>query len=249
MAGVSFQKMEQAGLGAVFTKALEAKTKLNLSKEEAEWYFGCDFSGSMELASFKQHFYSRGNVQDAAEWLLAGACTFDRDGKIDSSFFSNGLHTHPQLRSKTMTITIENYRGYINQMFHDLGGLDAMGGTDYSAPLEHFENLHFSKYPNNNVPAVFVILTDGNTGNAGHVRNVHLRLAGRPVHVIYLAIGRDKKQFLDQMDNNLVEWGAPVDNVSVIRAHEIGKRTQYRELFKEYPSWLANVRKLGILVG
>lgn len=228
--------------------------KVGLERHRAKVCLVLDISGSMSS------LYRKGLVQRFAERILALGCRFDDDGDIDVFLFGRNVHQDEPMG-------LNNWSGYVGKMI-DRHPLE--GDTRYGAAMEAVRRHYFPdagggerRTPHKSALPVYVMfVTDGTTSDKPFTER-QLRWASRePIFWQFMGIGKGKKskskllakfadsdfpflEKLDELDGRLV------DNAgffSVSSPDEHSDAELYDLLMEEYPGWVKQAARLGLLV-
>jgi hypothetical protein len=221
--------------------------KHGLTDLKAEVCMVFDFSQSMEWDPARR--YSRGEVQAAAERVLALACQFDDDGAVPTFFFHNEAWYAGDMN-------LRNYKGFIDDAIRG----KSMGGTSYSAAIQ--EVLAYYELGKkrgvfgrrNQQPAstqrdhpIYVaFFTDGEPQDRGPSEQAIRDAAGLPVFWQFIGLGRGF-DFLEELDDMT---GRVEDNADFFSANRLADMTDeelFGKLLDEFPGWVRRVQKKGWL--
>lgn len=225
MAGISLEKVqrEAPALVDLYKKSGDVVLEKGLTGETAAVSAIVDHSGSMSW------LYANGFVQSAVERVLAASFHFDDDGKVPVVLFDYKAH-------KPFDVTIQNYLGAIRR--------GRMGSTNYADAMRKALDVH-KKEIKKGKPAFVVFFTDGEPDSRREAEKVIRESAGLPVFWQFIGVGGHNFPFLEQLDNLT---GRVIDNAGFFVYRDgMDDTTLYREMMKEFPSWLANARRQGII--
>lgn len=216
-------------------KAGVSLEKSNLSGVRAAVYLVLDHSGSMSS------FYRDKSVQGFSEQVLALGATLDDDGSIPVILFDTVAHPAEDL-------ILGQHSGRIQEIKDHAG---RMGTTNYAAAIQAVAELHARTYPGRDMPGLVVFQTDGNPDNRTAAEKALCAVAGQPLFFSFVGFGREKFDFLKKLDELAVPSKRVIDNASFFSAGEYPSTFPadqlYAELLKEFPEWLNEVRRAGIL--
>ncbi|WP_296943927.1 VWA domain-containing protein [uncultured Massilia sp.] len=244
---------EAPALVSLVKSAGVSLAKVGLDGHRARVCLVLDISGSMRA------LYRDGLVQRFAERILALGCRFDDDGEIDVFLFGRDVH-----RDEPMGLG--NWSGYVGQVI-DRHPLE--GDTRYGAAMQAVRRHYFPDAGGGErrqplaaaLPVYVMFVTDGGTSDKPLTER-QLRWSSRePVFWQFMGIGKGKKsksrllanfadsdfpflEKLDELDGRLV------DNAgffSVSSPDEHGDDALYDLLMEEYPGWLREARRHGLL--
>lgn len=227
--------------------------KVGLSSHRAKVCLCLDISGSMS------GLYRKGLVQSFAERVLALACKFDDDGRIDVFLFGRQVH-QPE------PMGLSNWDGYINQVIerHPLEG-----DTRYGRAMEAIRKFYFPDTaggarmtPIKDLQPVYVMfITDGSTTDKAMTEKQLRWSSMEPIFWQFMGIGKGRKSkskllaaffdsdfpFLESLDELS---GRLIDNAnyfSVTSPDEYSDAMLYDLLMVEYPGWLKFASSHGLL--
>jgi hypothetical protein len=213
-----------------------------------------DFSQSMEWDPFPR--YSRGEVQAAAERVLALACQFDDDGSVPTFFFHNDAWHAGDM-------TLSNYQGFIDNAIRG----KRMGGTSYQAAIDEVLTYYTlsrsgggtrrrglfgggrsqSETPSTvhrQYPIYVAFFTDGEPQDPEPSEQAIREAASLPVFWQFIGLGQEFS-FLEKMDDM---GGREVDNAdffSANRLDQMGDEALFANLCDEFPGWVKTVQGKG----
>jgi stress response protein SCP2/uncharacterized protein YegL len=229
--------------------------KAGLASHRAKVCLCLDISGSMS------GLYRKGLVQAFAERILALACQFDDDGKIDVFLFGKQVH-------QPAPMGLSNWSGYIPQVIarHPLEG-----DTRYGSAMEAIRQFYFPdasggarNSPHKAAQPVYVMfVTDGSTSDKSMTEKQLRWSSMEPIFWQFMGIGKGRKSqrknkllsalfdsdfpFLESLDELP---GRLIDNAnffSVSSPDEYPDTALYDLLMTEYPDWLKLASRHGLL--
>lgn len=249
------KRVEQAApqLVSLVKSAGVSLAKAGLQGHRARVCLVLDISGSMST------LYRKGLVQRFAERILALGCRFDDDGAIDVFLFGRNVH-HCE------PMGLSNWSDYVANMIarHPLEG-----DTRYGAAMEAVRRHYFPDGGGGQrgapvraaLPVYVMFLTDGTTSDKPLTER-QLRWSSRePIFWQFMGIGKGRKskskrllQFadsdfpflekLDELDGRLID---NADFFAVSSPDEHPDATLYDLLMTEYPSWVEQAKRNGLL--
>lgn len=188
-----------------------------------------DFSGSME------NMFEDGTVQAAIERIMPIASQFDDDGELDLWIFSNGFN-------RLESVNMDNFYGMAERIYNKYD----MGGTRYSPVMKDVLDKYIKEDPDY-LPAYIFFLTDGDNFDKFETELLIKNNCEKPVFWQFIGLGTDDMSFLEALDDM---EGRTIDNVDFFRLskpNHISDENLYAKIFDEYPSWVKEVRKKGII--
>lgn len=221
------------GLIDLSKKAGISLAKHNLAGERAAVYEVLDYSGSM------RSFYRDGSVQTFTERVLAAAVHLDDDGSIPVIPFSSVAHP-------LLEVSVDNYEGRVQAMVDSLGH---MGSTNYAAAMraviEHYRASGAT------APALVIFQTDGSPDSRRDAEKVLCEAAHLPIFWQFVGFGNDSFDFLRKLDELAVPKKRIIDNAGFFHAGSnpsaMDATTLYDNIMGEFPEWLAQARRQGIV--
>jgi hypothetical protein len=229
-----------------YQKAGFAASKHGLDGVKAAVYLVLDRSESMDWPG--RNHYSHGHVQHFSERILGMAAHFEDDGRVPVVFFDHGLKGLDEL-------SLENYRGKIQKAHSKLG---RMGGTDYAVAMDAVVQHYLST--GKTVPALVIFQTDGSPRNKKAAAQKICEYSRLPVFWQFVGFGEDRDYdydddeglgFLQRLDDIPVPQYRPIDNSDFFAVGEdptaMSDSVLYNRLMNEFPGWMAEARRQGIL--
>jgi hypothetical protein len=217
------------GLVSLYKSAGVTLDKHGMRGERAAVYLVLDRSGSM------RRFYRDGSVQHLAEQVLGLAAHFDDDGVVPVVFFSTEVDTHQ--------IELGRHEGRINALHDSLGH---MGRTYYEkamrAVIDHY------RASGSGAPALVVFQTDGAPDNRTATTRLLTEASRLPLFWQFVGFGDDGFAYLRRLDTLT---GRTLDNAGFFAAGDepraIPDAELYDRLMAEFPEWLREARRLGVV--
>ena len=188
-----------------------------------------DISGSMSGR------YANGTVQQIVNKTLPVAVQFDDDGELDFWYYGS--------RPKRMpSVSMKNYTEAVPKNWRDLMSSLGYGNTE---PLVMKEVV--KEYTGSRLPAYVIFITDGGVGSASEIKNVLTNASRQPIFWQFVGVGGSSYGVLEQLDNMS---GRYVDNANFFALDDFKKVSNeelYSRLLNEFPSWLNEVKRLGMI--
>lgn len=233
--GINLSKLEAKAPGLInlSKKAGIVLEKRKLAGVKAAVYLVLDYSGSMH------GYYRNGTVQDFSEKILAAAYHFDDDGSIPVVLFDSRARTPED-------ITLDNYQGAVSAIAARAGN---MGTTSYDSAIrmvtEHYQASGASE------PALVIFQTDGAPNSRRDAEQAICDVAHLPLFWQFVGFGNDRFEFLHKLDDLQVPKKRCIDNTGFFAAgadpRSLPEEVLYDELMKEFPTWLAEAKRQGII--
>ncbi|MFI6084935.1 vWA domain-containing protein [Streptomyces sp. NPDC051217] len=221
------------GLVSLYKTAAVSLAKHDIGGQRAAVYLVLDRSGSM------RPYYKDGSVQHLAEQTLALAANLDDDGVVPVVFFSTEI-------DGTAEIGLDDYRNRVSALHRGLGH---MGRTNYhvamQAVIDHYESSGAAD------PAFVVFQTDGSPSSKAAAEHVLCTAARLPIFWQFVGFGNDQFHFLRKLDDLPVPERRVIDNAGFFAAGPSPKTLSdahlYDQLLNEFPQWLVEARRAGIV--
>lgn len=201
---------------------LSKESKVDLTKHTARVALATDYSGSM-LGVF-----DNGSLQRTVSRLLPIALKFDNNGELESWLFSNGYKS-------LAVVTEDNYKNYVKNVMQKSGM--SMGGTEYAPVLRDMVQYYKDVEPSE-TPAFIIFITDGENEDKSRTNEIILELSKYNIFVQFIGIGREKFEYLRQLDNLK---GRKHDNTGFTAVEDMDKLNDeqlYTEILRQYKEWL-----------
>lgn len=188
-----------------------------------------DFSGSMDT------MFKDGTVQAAIERIMPIASQFDDDGELDLWIFSNGFN-------RLESVNMDNFYGMAERIYKKYD----MGGTRY-APVMKDVLTKYTKEDPNYLPAYIFFLTDGDNFDKFETELLIKNNCEKPIFWQFIGLGTDSMSFLENLDDMEGRTIDSVDFFRLAKPNHISDKDLYSKIFDEYPNWVKEVRKRGII--
>lgn len=230
------QLLTLAGLGgAAFLLSYLSKRNSNGQKTE-----GSRVAVVMDVSgSFRSEFYDE-TIQSVFERLLPIALQFDDDGDMETWLFSSRA-------KRVKEVTKDNCFGYVSREILNSKNDDVLwGGTRYAKPMELVFD-HFVRKNPSNVPTFVIFVTDGENSDHEETRRLLREYSKYNIFWQFVGVGKASMPFLEELDNMS---GRYIDNANFMRVRDINRMSDqdlYRDILKEYPSYLNEAKKKGLI--
>ncbi len=209
------------------------KKKIALEKSRVAVVF--DASGSMT------QLYRNGTIQRAFERVLAVAACMDDNGELDVWFFGSKF-------MKARSVTERDFEDYIKQTYPGpkiFGGL----GMDNNEPPVMKDIIHHyvKKEPRKDIPAYIIFFSDGGVYKDKEIAKILVDASKRNLFWQFVGLGNANYGVLRKLDNLP---GRKIDNANFFALDDLDKISDeelYNRLLNEFPIWLKEARKKGIL--
>jgi uncharacterized protein YegL len=224
MSGISLEKVQSQApeLVKLYKDAGAVILEKGLRNESAAVAAVVDHSASMSP------LYENGFVQSAVEKVLAASFHFD-DGKIPVVLFDSKAH-------EPFIVSIENFRGAVRQGY--------MGTTNYAAAMQKILEVHKQEISQGK-PVFVVFFTDGEPNSRADAEKVIRESSDKSVFWMFVGVGGNRFPFLEKLDDlkNRV-----VDNADFFVFNRgMTDKELYNKMMNEFPYWLAETRRRGIV--
>lgn len=208
--------------------------KKRLTDVRARVVLVLDCSGSMSPQ------YQRGHVQAVLDRIVTLALRFDDDGELEVWFFADRC-------KQFQNVTLENVNGYVSRVpggfFEIVKGL----GIGNNEPKVLQALLDGWNLIDPKAPIYVVFLSDGGIYRDAEIEKIITNAARFPVFWQFVGLGGSKYGVLQRLDNLP---GRVVDNASFFHVDDLARIDDaelYERLLNEFPIWLEEVRRQGIL--
>ncbi|THF78760.1 vWA domain-containing protein [Cohnella fermenti] len=206
------------------------KSKIDPIKARVAVVF--DASGSM------YPLYRKGIVQEAFERILALAAAFDDDGELDVWFFASEFLRAP-------SVTALDYKDYISRTYK----LGSKGGTNNEPPvIKDIIRKYTVEQPNAHIPTYIIFFSDGGVAQKGKITRLITECSSKNLFWQFVGLGQANYGVLQQLDEMR---GRTIDNASFFALDDISAISDeelYERLLNEFPSWIKEARRHGILI-
>ena len=224
------KKMEKAPELVSLVKPLvfELKKK-NLETTVARVGLVLDISGSM-VPRFKN-----GTVQEIVNKTLPLAVQFDDDGELDFWFYGTTARKMDSVNLKNYTTAVpEDWK----HLMLDLGGRN-------NEPI--VMRMVVDEYKDTKIPAYVLFITDGGVNQKKEIQNIITEASHLPIFWQFVGVGGKNYGILEKLDTMT---GRYVDNAGFFALDDFKKVSNeelYARLLEEFPSWLEEIKKKGMI--
>ena len=193
-----------------------------------------DASGSMTYQ------YSSGAVQAVVDRIATLAMRLDDDGELDTWGFASRHEKLPE-------VTLDNVNGYIKEITKKHSMLSIIGklGVSNNEPPVMREILDF--YRQSELPAFVVFISDGGVGSSNDIKKVLVEASKFPIFWQFVGLGGSSYGILEDLDTMS---GRAVDNANFFHVDDLKSISDdelYHRLLNEFPQWLRDAKRAGIL--
>lgn len=224
------------GLVNLAKKAQVCLEKKNLDNVKGRVAIVLDASGSMS------NQYSSGKVQEVIERILPLAVHFDDDGSLDCWAFAD--------REKRLEpVTLSNYKNYVRDIakIKQYGGDIGIGCCNNEPRAIKDVMDFFIKENPSKLPTYVVFITDGGIGSDSEIKKLIVDAAKYPIFWQFVGIGGSSYGILKKLDDMS---GRVVDNCNFFeldRLSSVSEDQLYNLLLEEFPGWIKEATKKGII--
>ena len=234
---LSLEKKSQLDLSKTVQITLE---KNNLSNIRANVVLAIDVSGSMDW------LFRSGQVQLAAERVVALASKWDPDQQIDVFVFDNGSRAVGQMG-------VANYDGWIQKNIYERGYVG--GGTNYAPVINNITKkyatksggfLEFGAKPAPAaVPTYVLFITDGDNYDRAAACSAVTEASKHGIFWQFVGLGNQRFEMLKTLDDL---QNRTVDNANFFQLNDkISDEQLYQLMLTEFPGWIQRAKSLNIL--
>lgn len=180
--------------------------------------------------------YNNGTVQSIIERILPIAMQFDDNQELDLWIFEDGF-------KRLGGITKNNFYNFVK---NEIMNKYDMGGTNYAPVMKDIVKKYIKEEPSS-LPNYVIYVTDGDNADKTETTNFIKEVSDKPIFWQFVGIGDSEFKFLTKLDDLKDRY---VDNADFFKIRDINKvsdKELYNNLLNEYPSWLKEVRKKGMI--
>ncbi|WP_157040548.1 VWA domain-containing protein [Polaromonas naphthalenivorans] len=218
--------------------SLAKKLSISLEKNQlqdviAKVAIVIDASGSMSAS------YKNGTIQAVIDRIVLLAARLDDDGNLDTWFYASS-------HKKYLDMTISNVKDYLDKNTESgfLGIIKGLGVGNNEPPVMQ-EVLE--TYKNSNLPALVIFITDGGIDKASSIKQILIEASNYPIFWQFVGVAGSGYGILEELDNMK---GRAIDNAGFFAVDDLKKikdEELYNRLLSEFPVWLKEAKKKGIL--
>ncbi|NRD68981.1 VWA domain-containing protein [Psychrobacter okhotskensis] len=214
-------------------KATISLEKRQLQQLTAKVALVLDASGSMNRQ------YKKGRVQEVVNRILPLAVNFDDDQALDCWAFARD----PQYLGE---IGLSNYDGFINNAHGgwrkwELGARTNNEAGVMKAVTDFYQNDGL------NVPVYILFISDGGVRDTRGITKIMTEAAKLPIFWQFVGLGGRSYGILKDLDDMT---GRLLDNCSFFELDDlddVSEEALYENMLEEFPSWLKEARKIGLI--
>ena len=203
--------------------------KKNLNNVTARVGLVMDITGSMHSA------YKNGIVQEIVNKILPLAVQFDDDGQLDFWYYAKTFEHRP-------AVDLSNYHTAVPDNWKEL--MNKLGGTN-NEPEVMRDVIEF--YRGSHQPVYIIFITDGGMARKGDIQVLMKQASEMPLFWQFVGVDGSNYGLLEKLDD--LE-GRFVDNADFFALDDfraVSNDELYSRLLNEFPVWLNEVRRLGLI--
>jgi stress response protein SCP2 len=192
-----------------------------------------DASGSMSLS------YKNGSVQSVLDRIALVAARLDDDGNLETWFYASKHKKFPD-------ISIENVVGYLKKYVKS-GFMSIVNGLGVGNNEPPIMQEILSAYKSSSLPTLIIFITDGGVYETDKIKQILIEASNYPIFWQFVGLKGSNYGVLGELDNMR---GRIVDNAGFFAVDDLEKikdEDLYDRLLSEFPGWLKEARKNGII--
>lgn len=198
----------------------------------------------MDKSGSARPLFSQGTVQRVIERLLPVSLRLDDDGELDMYLFSSDSKAYKRLDS----ITDRDFYDYVNRQILGRPENNFWGGTHY-APIINEIVQHYGINKPSTDPTLVIFITDGANSDRTDTVKALTNAAHYPIFWQFIGLNEDEDEFkflqkLDDLKDRVID---NADFFQLNDIDEISDEDLYFRLMTEFPGWINQARKQGIL--
>ncbi len=214
------------GLTAAAQKVIQDS---GLIKQRARVALVLDMSAGMEAV------FQSGTAEKVCQRLLALAVHFDDNGAID-------VFVCGEKRECLGELTPDNFAGYIDNEIR--AKYKATGDASFGSMVEQVIKKYTTEKGD---PAFVMFLTSGAIKDKERVKKLLIDSSTYPIFWQFIGIGEIDFQYMKELDHMT---GRIIDNANFFQLNDIDRLSDdqlFHRLLNEFPAWLQELRKMGII--
>ena len=188
-----------------------------------------DISGSMNRS------YENGTVQEIINKILPLAVQFDDDGELDLWYYGSTC-------KKCRAVNLKNYKKAVPSDWKNL--MKKLGYCN-NEPEVMKDVMH--EFKRSKLPAYVIFVTDGGVSQAKKIENLLKEASEMPIFWQFVGVSGSGYGILKELDDLR---GRYVDNANFFALDDfrsVSNEELYERLLNEFPVWLKEVRRLGMI--
>ncbi|MBQ7528806.1 VWA domain-containing protein [bacterium] len=177
--------------------------------------------------------YANGVVQQIINKILPLAVQFDDDGELDLWYYGTHCRSMP-------SVNLRNYQSAVPSRPGELH--IGMGNNE---PLQMREVIR--NYSSSELPVYIVIISDGGIHQDKEIANLLISSSKLPIFWQFVGVGGKDYGILEHFDSL---QGRVLDNCNFFALDDfrtVSNDVLYERLLQEFPLWLKEAKKLGIV--
>lgn len=215
---------------------------------------------TFDCSGSAQSLYRSGEIQTVADLSFAASLVFDDDGSIPVSLFDNYAYDLGE-------ITLGNCQGFINKQRPNWGGTEYVSALRWIIDQAGYSNVNLGSsgggggfFRRNSgggglsvkaqapYPVFAIFVTDGEPQDGHAATELLVRMSQLPIFIQFVGVGQHSFQYLKQLDDL---DGRLIDNAGFFEARGAAgtQEGMLNGLLNEFPEYLKNARKLGLVTG
>ncbi|WP_273853144.1 VWA domain-containing protein [Guptibacillus spartinae] len=210
--------------------------KKNIEHEKARVAVVIDASGSMA------NLFKKGTVQRAFERALAVAAHMDDDGVLDVWFFGDRSMRAP-------SVTEDDFEDYVKRTYPAPKFFRGLGvGNNEPGVIKDILKKYTKEEPRDDLPTYVLFFSDGGIYKDAEISSLLKKASSENIFWQFIGIGKANYGILQKLDDLP---GRLLDNADFFPFDDLDKVSDeelYNRLFNEYPSWLKEVKRRGMIV-
>lgn len=192
-----------------------------------------DATGSMNRQ------YKQGRVQEVVNRLLPLAVSFDDDQALDCWAFGQ----HSQYLG---AVGLDNYEDFIDSVQGGWRKWELGSRTNNEAGVMEAVTQFYQK-DGLDLPVYVLFISDGGVRDTRGISRIMTQAANLPIFWQFVGLGGYHYGILKDLDEMT---GRLLDNCSFFELddlHDVSEESLYESMLEEFPSWLDEARKIGLI--
>ena len=215
-------------------KATISLEKRKLQQLTAKVALVLDATGSMNRQ------YKEGRVQEVVNRLLPLAVSFDDDQALDCWAFG-------QYSQYLGTVGLNNYESFIDSVQGGWRKWELGSRTNNEAGV--MESVtQFYQNDGLDVPVYILFISDGGVRDTRGISKIMTEAANLPIFWQFVGLGGHHYGILKDLDEMKERL---IDNCSFFELdnlNDVSEESLYESMLEEFPSWLDEARKIGLII-
>ncbi|WP_163831915.1 VWA domain-containing protein [Spartinivicinus ruber] len=217
--------------------------KKQLTDVKAKVAFILDASGSMT------NQFKSGNVQAVLDRITTLAVQFDDDEALELWAFADKFKKYADVSLDNLDDYIEilttkskKKKGFFSSIFSEI--IEDLGFGNNEPPV--ISDI-IKSYQNSNLPAYIIFITDGGIYKDKEIEKLIKQASDFPIFWQFVGLGGSNYGVLEKLDDLS---GRTTDNADFFPIDDFKKvqdQELYDRLLNEFPGWLREVKRIGII--